>query len=183
MGEDVDDELADVVVDPAPGFDRGHDGGEVVVGEHHGGGLAGHVGAGASHGHPDVGAVQCGGVVDAVTRHGDDPAVLPQGVGHLELRLGRGAGEDDLVVAFHEEPVQLVVAQRLRRRDHVQTRYSDADLPGDGRGGGAVVTRDDVYPDPGLVAAAYGLRHLGARRVVQPDEPEQGQPRLRVLTA
>ena len=50
VGEDVGDELADVVVDHAALLDRGHDRGEVVVGEHHRRRLARHVGAGRAHG-------------------------------------------------------------------------------------------------------------------------------------
>ena len=56
VGEDVADELADVVVDPPASRDSRDDRGEVVIGEHHRGGLAGHVGPGASHGHANVGA-------------------------------------------------------------------------------------------------------------------------------
>lgn len=88
MGEDVDDELAYVVVDATAGFDRGDDGGEVVVGQHHGGGFSGDVRAGEAHRHADVGAMQGGGVVDPVPGHRDDLAVGAQGVGHLQLGLG-----------------------------------------------------------------------------------------------
>ena len=45
VGEDVEDELADVVVDPPARLDRGDDRGEVVVGEHHRRRLARDVGA------------------------------------------------------------------------------------------------------------------------------------------
>src|SRR5664280_908674 len=48
MGEDVEDEFADVVIDPTPFFDGVDDGGEVVVSEHHGGRLPGHFGARAA---------------------------------------------------------------------------------------------------------------------------------------
>lgn len=65
VGEDVQEELADAAMDPAPRLGGGHDGGEVVVGEYHGGGFPRHVGAGAAHGDPDVGAAQRGRIVTA----------------------------------------------------------------------------------------------------------------------
>jgi hypothetical protein len=43
MGEDVEDELAHVVIDPAARLDGSDDRGEVVVGEDHHGGFAGDV--------------------------------------------------------------------------------------------------------------------------------------------
>ena len=41
----------------------------VVVGEHHVGGLFGHVGAGDAHGHADVGPLERWRIVDAVAGH------------------------------------------------------------------------------------------------------------------
>jgi len=54
MGKDIDDELADIVVDTSAGMNRGDDGAEVVVGEHHRCGFAGDVGARLAHRHADV---------------------------------------------------------------------------------------------------------------------------------
>jgi hypothetical protein len=81
MGEDVEDELADVVEDAPPGLDRGDDRGEVVVGEHHRRRLAGDVCACEPHRDADVGAAERRRVVDAVSRHRDDVALCAQGVG------------------------------------------------------------------------------------------------------
>ena len=53
-GQDVGQELADVVEDRPPLLDRGDDAGEVVVEQHHVGGFAGHVGSGQAHGDADV---------------------------------------------------------------------------------------------------------------------------------
>ena len=88
VGEDVEDELADVVVDPPPLLDGGDDGGEVVVGEHHRRGLAGHVRAGPAHRDADVGAAQGRGVVDPVAGHRHDVALGLKGVGDAQLGLG-----------------------------------------------------------------------------------------------
>ena len=55
VGEDVLDELADVVVDLPAGLDRDDDRREVVVGQDHRRCLPGDVGPGAAHRHADVG--------------------------------------------------------------------------------------------------------------------------------
>ena len=85
VSEDVEDELADVVVDNSAGFDRGDDRREVVVGEDHGRGFAGDVGPGASHRDTDVGALKGGSVVDAVAGHRDDVSFGPKRIGDAEL--------------------------------------------------------------------------------------------------
>ena len=72
VGEDVDDELADVVVDPPPGRDGGDDRREVVVGQDHRRRLAGHFRAGFPHRDADVGAAKRRRVIDAVAGHRDD---------------------------------------------------------------------------------------------------------------
>ena len=55
-----------------PCSDGVDDGREVVVGEHHVGGLAADVGADETHGHADVGPLERGRVVHAVAGHRDD---------------------------------------------------------------------------------------------------------------
>ena len=80
-GQAVEQEPADVGVDPAALLGGGHDGGQVVVGEDEVGGLAGDLGAAFAHGHADVGAVQGRAVVDAVAGHRDDVAARRGGPG------------------------------------------------------------------------------------------------------
>ena len=70
--------LDEVVVDAPALLDRGAQGAEVVVGEHHVGGLLGRGGAPLPHRHADVGLTQRGRVVDAVARHRDDLALRLQ---------------------------------------------------------------------------------------------------------
>ena len=89
-----DDELGEVVEDAAAFLHGGLDGGEVVVGEDHGGRAFRHVGAGDAHGHADVGLLERGRVVHAVAGHGDDVAARLQRLHEAELLLGRDAGED-----------------------------------------------------------------------------------------
>ncbi len=72
-----EDELLDVAVDRAPLAHGLDDGGEVVVGDDHVGGLARDVRAVLAHRDADVGLAERGGVVHAVARHRHDvPARL-----------------------------------------------------------------------------------------------------------
>ncbi|MCW8098951.1 hypothetical protein OOZ58_20605 [Streptomyces tauricus] len=87
VGEDVEHELADVVEDASPRVDRGDDGGEVVVGEHHGGCLTRHVCSRSAHGDTDVGVAQGGSVVDAVSGHRDHLAPRAQGFADAQFGL------------------------------------------------------------------------------------------------
>ena len=87
--EDVADEFADVVEHDPAVADGGDDGGEVVVLEHHVGGVLGDVGTGDPHRHADVGLFQCGGVVDSVAGHGHDVALALQHLDDADLVLGR----------------------------------------------------------------------------------------------
>ena len=106
VGEDVDDELPDVVVDTASGLDRLHDRREVVVGEHHRRRLARDIRPRPSHRDADVGAAQGRRIVHSVARHRDDVALGAQRVRDAELRLRRAAREDQLGL-FTQQPVEL----------------------------------------------------------------------------
>ena len=87
--------LADVGEDGAAFLDRGDDAGEVVVEQHHVGGLARHVGAAAAHGDADVGLPQGRRVVDAVASHGDELALLFQRADDAHFLFGEDAREHD----------------------------------------------------------------------------------------
>ena len=92
------DELQDVVVQRAALSHRADDGGEVVVGQHHGGGLLGHRRAADAHRHADVGLLQRRRIVDAVPGHRHDVPLGLQRAHDLHLVRGRHAGEHgDLV--------------------------------------------------------------------------------------
>ena len=81
MREDVDDELADVVVDTTARFDGPDDRGEIVVDKDHHRGFACDIGARASHRHPDIGLPQGRRIVGAVAGHCDDMPRFLQSVG------------------------------------------------------------------------------------------------------
>ena len=85
---------ADVGVDVPAVLHRLDDGGEVVVGEDHAGGVLGHLGAGDAHGHADVGLLQGGGVVDPVAGHGHQGAPLLPGPDDADLMLRGYPGVD-----------------------------------------------------------------------------------------
>jgi hypothetical protein len=154
VGEDVDDELANVVVETTAGLDGRDDGGEVVVDEHHRGGFPADVGPGAAHGAPDVGPAQRGGVVDTVPGHGDDLALGAQRVGDTELGFRCAASEDHFA---------------FRAQELIQFRFGDPVEFGAG---------DDVrlvVADAGLMGAGDRGRRLGAGRVGHGDQAEQTQ--------
>ena len=93
-GQQVDDELPDVVEDGPPVLDGGDDGPEPVVLEDHVRRLPGHLGASPAHGHADVGLLERRSVVHAVADHGRDvPRLLVQGE-QVQLLRGGDAGED-----------------------------------------------------------------------------------------
>jgi hypothetical protein len=86
-GEQVAEDLLDVVEHPPALAYRLHDGGEVVVSQNHVGRFFGDLGAGHAHGNPDVGRLQSWRVVDTVSGHGDDLAVGLEGVDDLQRCL------------------------------------------------------------------------------------------------
>ena len=107
------------VVDATTLVDSRDDRGEVVVGEDHVGGFLADVRAGDAHGHADVGAAQCRGVVHAVTGHRDDRALRSPGVDDAQLLLGvrpsvdadidrRDAANVASSIAASSSPVRLV---------------------------------------------------------------------------
>ena len=114
-GEQVADELLDIVENPAALFDGADDRGEVVVGQHHIRCFLGDVGARDAHGNADVGGFDRRSVVDAVPRHGHDLATLFPGLHDAQLVLGRNAGVDgELVNAVGEFVVRQLVEVRHR---------------------------------------------------------------------
>ena len=111
VGQHERERLDEVVVDAAALLDRGAQGREVVVGEHHVGGLLGRRGAAAPHRDADVGLAQRRRVVDAVAGDGDDLAARlqrphePQLVLRRDARVDVGASELMLVEASSSGPV------------------------------------------------------------------------------
>ena len=95
-GEDVGEELAQVVEHRAPFLDGDDDGGEVVVEQDDVGRFLGDIGAGDAHRDADVGALQRRRVVHPVAGHRDDLALALQGLHDAHLLVGAGAREQQL---------------------------------------------------------------------------------------
>ncbi|TKW54492.1 hypothetical protein CTA1_5030 [Colletotrichum tanaceti] len=181
-GQDVQHELLDVVKHAAALLDGVEDRGEVVVGEDYVRGLLGHVGAALSHGDADIGALQTGGVVDAVARHGHEAPAPVQGLDHAHLCLGGAAGDDQGQVG---ELVNVVVRELVKvvgghdhglchvGRDVVHARRQDAHLERDGPRRLRVVAGEHVHADAGLVELLDRRPGPGPRRVVEADEPAE----------
>ena len=100
-GEDVEDELLDVVEDAAALFDGVEDGGEVIVREHDVRRVLRHVRARA-HGNTDVRALEARAVVHPVSRHRHVPAPPVQRLDHPHLGAGRATRH------HHRQPRQRV---------------------------------------------------------------------------
>lgn len=69
-GHDIADEAPDIVVDASTFADGSNDGREAVVEQDQLGRLLADIGTRDPHGHTDVGGLEGGCIVDAVTRHG-----------------------------------------------------------------------------------------------------------------
>ena len=97
---------------------------------------------GDAHRDPDVGPAERRRVVDAVAGHRDDVTLGPERVRDPQLRLGRGAGEDQLP-ALAQEQVELGLAHRLEllARDDDDAVASDPHAARDLGGGQPVVAR------------------------------------------
>ena len=143
------DDALKVAVDDAALFDRTHDRGEVVVGEHHVGGFLGDLRAGDAHGDTDVGALEGRRVVDAVAGHRHDLAQPLQGLddAHLVARLDPREHRD---VAHTSGQRRVVERVELDTRDHrvgAGVCGQDPHAPSDRRAGGRMVARDHLHRD------------------------------------
>src|SRR5690606_30259103 len=77
--EQIADEFTDIVVNRAAFLNSRDNAGEVVIGEHHIGRTLADLGAGDAHRDADIGLLERGGIIDAVTCHS----------GHFAGRLER----------------------------------------------------------------------------------------------
>ena len=158
------DGLSDVGVDAAALLHRTHNGGEVVVGEHHVGYIFGDVRAGDAHAHADVRRLQSGGIVDAVSGHGGDAARLlpgPDDAG-LVLRLDSGIDAD-----AGQLPAEGIVVHLLKlgAGDSPAALLQNVQLPGDGGGRVHMVAGDHDGADARPAALGDGGPDLGTDRV------------------
>ena len=190
-GQHVGQKLADIGHHTAAVAHRRDDRGEIVVEQHHIGGLPSHIGALQTHGHTHIGGPQCRRIVDPIAGDGHHLAEGAICLHQPQLLLGRHAGKNQAGAVF-EQLAQLHIADPIEMvtLDHphwiglarcggwpaiASWGIEQADLAGDGLGREAIVTGNHRHLDAGLVALADGLRHLGPGRVIEPDQPHQGE--------
>ena len=114
---------------------------------------------------------QRGGVVHAVAGHGHDVAVGLQRLDDPDLVLGRHPGAHADVVDLRG---QLLVGHALELVTGDDPAV-DAELGGDGAGGGGVVAGDHLHRDAGRAAQPDRVAGLGAGRVDDADEGVEGE--------
>ena len=170
--QEIVHELLDVVVDAPPLLDGRHDRGEVVVGEHHVGRLAGDVRAADAHRNPDVSGLHRRGIVDAVAGHRHDMAEALQRPHDSQLLLGRHTRVDHRVGG--DSPERGVVERvDLRPSDGPRGRDGEAELAPHRQGRGGMVTGDHHRPDAGRAAPSDRRLRLLARWIDHTDEPNK----------
>ena len=154
-----------------------HQGGQVVVGQHHARSLAADLGAGQAHGHADVGGAQGRCVVDAVAGHRHHRAAGLQGLHQAQLLCRRHPGVDADAGAGGG---QRGIVQRadLRAGQGGRAGRHQAQVGGDAQGRGRVVAGDHHHPDAGLLRLGDGGGGLGPRRVHQAQQAAPGQALL-----
>ncbi len=167
-------ELADVGIDHPPLLDGGDDAGEVVVGEHHVGGLLGDVGAGDAHGHADVGVLERRRVVHAVAGHRDDVATRFQRLDDARLVLRRDATAHLQTIAF---VLQFGIVERLDfgPGQHQAARRQQTDLSGDGFGRFTVVTGNHDGAQSCSARHFQRLDGFGTRRVDHAEHADEDE--------
>eukprot|EP00128_Syssomonas_multiformis_P007332 Colp12_sorted_trinity150504_noHs@15857 len=193
----VGDGLLQVHEQSAALLDADHDRGEVVVQQHHVGGLLGHVAAVQTHRDADGGLLQRGRVVHSVAGHRGHVAGLGELLHDDQLLLGGCAREHDLGLGHQHGPVVLrhvgdlssvhhhgadvLLGHALRVdvalfRQHVARGLRDqADLARDGGGRQRVVAGHHHHLHSGGVALLDGLGDLVSRRVLQRDQAHEDQ--------
>eukprot|EP00962_Isochrysis_galbana_P012617 scaffold3572_cov125-Isochrysis_galbana.AAC.10 len=184
--DEVADEGLHVHVDGTALFDRGNNGGKIVVGEDHVGRFLGDLGARDAHSNPDGRLLQCGGIVHAIAGHSRNLASLPQDFDELLLVSRLCAREHHGVAVFGEQlPARCLreveefaahkgaVLQRL-------ARLEDANLLGNGFSRRLRVARDHHDADTRLFACGDGRWHLGPSRVFDTYDAHEGHVLLEV---
>ena len=168
------DGLADVVVNPAA-FPYGtDDGGKVVVGQNHVGHVFGNVGTGDPHTHADVRILDGGCVVDTVTGHCGNHALLPPCIDNTGLVFGLYSGIYGIlfysgIKFFIRDLVQ------FRTGDGGGSIGQDAQLHGNGNGGILVVPGDHDGTHTGAAAFFDGRLYFRTYGVDHPGKTDEAQ--------
>ena len=174
--------LADIVVDTAALAYGAHDGGKVVVGQHHIRHILGNVGAGDAHAHADVGGFDRRGVVDAVAGHSRHSPPLAPCVNDADLMLRLHTGVHAVLLHLLG---QLLVAEAVQSAagNGLRGIVQYPQLLGDGHGGILVVAGDHHWPDACRAALLDGGLHLRTHRVDHTRQTHEAQILLQILRA
>ncbi len=162
-----------IVVNAAPFPDGPGNGAEVVVRQHDAGRFLGGFGAFLPHSQPDVGALQGGGVVDAVAGHGGDFAVGLQGFDKTQLVFRTRAGEH--VHFFHGAPQGFVVHFLEFGAGNSRFAHPDIQAFPDDAGGFDMVARDHFDDDSGMVALVDRQKRFFTRGVDDAEHAEHDE--------
>ena len=175
--DDVAHELADVLIYGAPLLDGVHDGGKVVIQQHHVGGLFAHVCAGDAHGHSDVGALERWSIVDPVAGHGHEVSPALERLDDLDLVFRAYAGIDRHV--FHNR-LQIIDGHdgQLLPADHRRASGAfrhDLQLASNVKSCKRVVAGDHHHPNASGAALGHRLTHFGPGRIDHAGQPNEDQ--------
>lgn len=181
--DEVTDELLGVVVDGATFLNSGLNGGKVVISENHVGSELGNISARA-HGNTNIGLLECGSVVDTVTRHGDDFTGRLQEIDELGFVSRFSTREErsslgSLKLFALRKSVKLAASVRFASEIFVFTK--DTDLATDGFSGVLVVSSDDDDADTSFPAETDAVLDLGSRRVQHADQTKQSHVLLELV--
>ncbi len=162
---------------PAAFLDGGGDRGEVVVEEHEVRDLSADVAPSLAHGHPDIGTLEGGRIVDPVAGHGDDFAPVLESVDECQLVLGAHAGKhtharDGLAELVGCKGVEVIAGEGMLG--------GNAEARRDGLCGCRVIAGDHEDPDACVVGSCDGVGDFCPWGVPEPGRPEPGQILLAV---
>ena len=180
-GQDIGQELPDVLEDGAALLDAGDDARKVVVQEDDVGRFPGHIRSGQPHGDADIGRPQRRRIVHAVPSDRDDVALALERRDHAQLLIGCDPRADDFRGVERElelgvrHPGEIVPGQHARRGTRDQS-----DLACDRHCRMRVIAGHHDHLDAGIAAPAHRLRHFGAWRILEADERRQHQVRVRL---
>ncbi|CAF3572987.1 unnamed protein product [Fusarium graminearum] len=179
-GEDVENELLDVVKDTATFLNGSDNGSKVVITENNIGGVLGDIGTGLTHGNTNIGTAERGRIVNTITKL----VTSVEGFNHADLGLRSTSGNDkreerklvDFIVgktikggSSHNHGVDSVLG------NHVHASGQDTDLNSNSLGGLGVVTGKHVHRDTSLVTGADSRGRLETRRIVKTNETTEDE--------
>ena len=133
------------------------DGGEVVVGQHHGGCFLRHLGTGDAHCNAHVRLLECGCIVHAVAGHRNNATLRLKKADESHLVFGGHACK-------HTDLVDLIAQFVVGHAFDVGASdgaTGDAQLLADACGGDGMVARDHLHRDPGLLCFGDGEARFG----------------------